>query len=312
MQKRIDYDSPSADTPMGEDHAEDDDSQDIVGSSQASDAARTPLHPRPKKIDFSHYASQRSEPDVEPAGRLFQPGAPASQTTSVFGGTVDRGTPSYSQRYGGYAFSQDEMDFLTPLDQPVVHLSAPTTPSPLKKRHRRSPSVDVLRDGDVQQVTHDMTHMEVRRAGQPLPSISTDSLPSPVAQDPAELLSPPIDAAALGSSAFIANGKRKLARPPRCGGLYPTMQHADPSLAPHPRRTSWNREEASASVPIDTFTNPFAPLPSDSGRKKRPRRKRQSFPTAWIGGGGAAGAPSVSKYLSDFVEQEVRDDIPNM
>lgn len=218
VKKRIDYDSPSADTPMGEDKDEDDDSQDIVGSSQASDGVRTPLYPRPKKIDFSHYASQHSEPDVEPASRLFQsnaPPAPPASQSSVFGGTIDRGTPTYSQRYSSYAFSQDEMDFLTPLDQPVMHLSHPTTPSPLKKRHRRSTSVDLIRDEEVQHITHDMTHMEVRRAGQPLPSISTDSLPSPVAQEPGDLLSPPVDVAMLGTSAFIANGKRKLVRPPR-------------------------------------------------------------------------------------------------
>lgn len=202
--KRISYDSP-LDTPMQnadkQEQQEDEDSQGFVGSSQPS----TPFtYPRAKKIDFSHYESQSGEPDVEPASRaqLMTPTHGA-----VFGGGIDHGTPGFSQRNSAY--SQDDMDFLTPLDQPVMHLSHPTTPSPLKKRHRRSSSAD-MRDEDVQRVTNDMT--DVRLARNPPPSFSTDSMPSPMAPD--VTLSPAPDSTPLVSS-FLANGKRKLPRPPR-------------------------------------------------------------------------------------------------
>lgn len=201
--KRIDYGSP------GSDGMEDDDSQDIVGSSQVSEGGRSSIgggFPRPKKIDFGHYAVATSEPDVEPVER---------ETPVIYGGPPEsQGTPSHSQHYGG--FSQDEMDFLTPLDQPVMHLSHPTTPSPLKKRHRRSSSADLAPNDEVQTLAHDMTHMDVvRHARHPPPSFSGDSMPSPMDADPDTLFSPPADVALLGTSAFIANGKRKLARPPR-------------------------------------------------------------------------------------------------
>jgi hypothetical protein len=54
----------------------------------------------------------------------------------------------------------------------------------------------------------------------------------------------------------------------------------------------------------ESYVNPFAPEPTtESGKKKISRRKRRSFPSAWVG---AKSGPPVSKYLSEFSELGVR------
>jgi hypothetical protein len=141
VQKRIDYDvmdDESSEEPM-------------LGASQG---------PRPKKIDFTGCSSQRSEPDLEPQHTPVRFGLPPTSQGCY--------TPMHQ-------YSQDDMDFLTPRDQPVVPLSNPTTPSPLKKRPRLNSGADVVQEEQVQNLTQDMTHMDVRHARRGPPSFSSQS-----------------------------------------------------------------------------------------------------------------------------------------
>lgn len=167
--KRIDYDSSDME-----------DSPGLVPSSQNSDVdARTPsaaVTPNPtKRIDFRVLSGQQSseEPDGEPSTpSVVVPGGRYA-TTRVNGRPPSGFSQSSFMDYHpdsmgvapstpgfGRMYSQDDMDFLTPLDQPVMHLSHPTTPSPLKKRARRSDSIELIRE-EVQNLTQDMTHMDV-------------------------------------------------------------------------------------------------------------------------------------------------------
>ncbi|GMF13552.1 unnamed protein product [Phytophthora lilii] len=140
VQKRIDYD-------VMDDVMDDESSEEQVAG--------------PKRIDFTACSSQRSEPDLEPAHTPVRFGLPPTSQGCY--------TPMHQQ------FSQDDMDFLTPRDQPVIPLSNPTTPSPLKKRPRLGSGADVVQEEQVQNLTHDMTHMDVRHARRGPPSFSSQS-----------------------------------------------------------------------------------------------------------------------------------------
>ncbi|GMF41944.1 unnamed protein product [Phytophthora fragariaefolia] len=148
VQKRIDYDV-----------------MDDESSEEPVPAAPLGLRPRPKKIDFTACSSQRSEPDWEPAHTPVRFGLPPTSQGSYTPGLA---TPMQQ-------CSQDELDFLTPRDQPVIPLSNPTTPSPLKKRPRLNSGADVVQEEQVQDLTQDMTHMEVRHARSGPPSFSSQS-----------------------------------------------------------------------------------------------------------------------------------------
>lgn len=155
VQKRIDYDvmdDESSEEPM-------------LLASQGSERG---LRPKPKKIDFTACSSQRSEPDWEPAN-THTPVRFGLPPTSQGSYTPGMATPMQQQ------CSQDDMDFLTPRDQPVIPLSNPTTPSPLKKRPRLSSGADVVQEEQVQNLTQDMTHMDVRHARRGPPSFSSQS-----------------------------------------------------------------------------------------------------------------------------------------
>lgn len=198
--KRIDYGSSESSMMDDEDVSSEDRSL-----SQTSDV--TAHHAPPKKIDFS---SQRSEPDGEP----HLNGAHSVVSSQQHGLFLENLSAPHFAR----AYSQDDMDFLTPLDQPVMHLSHPTTPSPLKKRQRRNDDYDsaeaggaeCIREEEVQNLTQDMTHMDVRHrwALQPPPSFSSDSMPSPLPPQT------PI-ADATPAKSFLQGSKRR-ARPHRC------------------------------------------------------------------------------------------------
>lgn len=152
VQKRIDYDvmdDESSEEPM-------------LLASQSSDSGR---RPKPKKIDFTACSSQRSEPDLEPTHTPVRFGLPPT-TQGCY--TPGMATPMHQ-------YSQDDMDFLTPRDQPVIPLSNPTTPSPLKKRPRLNSDADVVQEEQVQNLTQDMTHMDVRHARRGPPSFSSQS-----------------------------------------------------------------------------------------------------------------------------------------
>ncbi|KAG6967192.1 hypothetical protein JG687_00004406 [Phytophthora cactorum] len=234
IQKRIDYDvmdDESSEEPM------------LLASQSSDSGAR---RPRPKKIDFTGCSSQRSEPDFEPTHTPVRFGLPPTSQ-----GYYTPGMATPMQQY-----SQDDMDFLTPRDQPVIPLSNPTTPSPLKKRPRLSSGEDMIQEEQVQNLTQDMTHMDVRHARKGLPSFSS--------QSSMDTGSPKVN--------VVVNAKR--ARP--------------------------NSEQAASFLSEESYVNPFAPEPTtESGKKKISRRKRRSFPSAWVGT--KNGSP-VSKYLSDFSE----------
>ncbi|OQR86237.1 protein kinase [Achlya hypogyna] len=97
--------------------------------------ADEPEVPQPKRIDFNSLMSQsqRSEPDVEQPPEMD---APQYNPWSQDFGTV----PCFSRMY-----SQDDFcDFSTPQDQPVLQMSHPRSPSPVKKRPRTVPRLQVL------------------------------------------------------------------------------------------------------------------------------------------------------------------------
>ncbi|KAG2523476.1 hypothetical protein BBI17_003700 [Phytophthora kernoviae] len=245
VQKRIDYDT------MDEESSE----EQMPSASQSSDKGRGLLHPKPKKIDFTGCYSQRSEPDLEPTHTpvRFPCGLPPTPQGCYTPGLA---TPSQ----GIHQYSQDDMDFLTPRDQPVIPLSNPTTPSPLKKRPRLDSGADLIKEEEVQNLTQDMTHMDVRRAKHGPPSFSSQS-----SMDTGSPLNKRVN--------VVVNSKRRLRS---------------------------NGEKAASFLSAESYVNPFAPeSATDSGKKKLSRRKRRSFPSAWVGG--KNGSP-VSKYLSDFSE----------
>ncbi|TYZ63341.1 hypothetical protein PybrP1_012880 [[Pythium] brassicae (nom. inval.)] len=268
--KRIDYDSSSSGME------DEESSEDPSVASQASEPQQPrqhPPHPKPKKIDFS---SQRSEPDGEP---YEIPGAARSVVSSQQ--FLDNlSAPPFDRMY-----SQDEMDFLTPMDQPVLPLSHPTTPSPLKKRQRRNEAgdfVDQIREEEVQNLTQDMTHMDVchhLNSVPPPPSFSSDSMPSP-----RHFLPPtPLALAETPARSFLPSKRRS--RPDSNEG-----------------RSSNDSVTTSSAQMLETVVNPFAPTPASDSKRKRLSRKRQSFPPPWSA---ALGAVPLSKYLSDFTELEL-------
>ncbi|ETV94468.1 WEE/WEE1 protein kinase, variant [Aphanomyces invadans] len=87
----------------------------------------------PKRISFS--PSQCSEPDGEPS---CDPDVASSQKQHPW--SDDFAPPSFSQMYSQQSFC----DFSTPQDQPVVHMSHPRSPSPIKKRPRTLPTFQGL------------------------------------------------------------------------------------------------------------------------------------------------------------------------
>lgn len=283
--KRIDYDSDSSGMV-------DDESSEANSASQNSEGVAfnsNPHTPKPKKIDFS---SQRSEPDGEPI-EVYGGGPYGRSVVSSQQGSFLENLSA--PHFGRGMYSQDDMDFLTPLDQPVMHLSHPTTPSPLKKRQRRNEEgddgndlfgVDRIREEEVQNLTQDMTHMDVdachRLGVQPPPSFSSDSMPSPRHFLPP---TPHKFATETPSKSFLP-GKRRKSRP-----------------SSNESATNNNSAKTTTSVlAMETLVNPFAPTPASDAKKKRSNRKRQSFPTTWASGLNQA---PLSKYLADFSELEL-------
>ncbi|KAL7682691.1 putative cGMP-dependent kinase, protein kinase-like domain superfamily [Plasmopara halstedii] len=153
VQKRIDYDV------MDDESSE----EPIFFVSQSSDSG--PRRHRPIKIDFTGCSSQRSEPDLEPTHTPVRFGPPSTKQGYY---TPGRATPLQQS-------SQDDMDFLTPRDQPVIPLSNPTTPSPLKKRSRLNEEVDVIQEEKVQNLTQEMDYMEMRHATKGFPCLNSQT-----------------------------------------------------------------------------------------------------------------------------------------
>jgi hypothetical protein len=329
IKKRIDYDDTSSLDENDEDEDDEEDMmEDALSLSENGEAAHSTPTPqpvkrapasslvslvRPKRIDFGGIcpSSQRSEPDVEPTNSTGScvVETPGHQSDSVVrasslsqSGSQYGGYGGYSA-YGGGMFSQDDLDFCTPADQPVIHMSHPTTPSPLKKRPRRSfgdedDDAAHLIQEDVQNLTDDMTHMDVRklpgtemtgrvRGGQalaPLPSFSSSSDSNDL------LLATPQRVLGL-PSAFKGRRKDSLASGNGSGSLPPFVLAKGGKAPP----------ASASSTAVESFTNPFAPVPAVESRKRR--KFRQSFPPSL---GGSAMSVPYSRYLSEFVEQEVR------
>ena len=218
IQKRIDYDimdDESSEEPL------------LQCVSQNSDAGR---RPKPKKIDFTACSSsQRSEPDLEPMHTPVRFGLPFTAQNCY--------TPMHPT-------SQDDMDFLTPRDQPVIPLSNPTTPSPLKKRPRLNSQVELIQEEPVQNLTQDMIQMDVRHVRKGLPSFSRQT-------------SMDMESPRKTSVNVVINAKRE-----RANGC----------------------DIARSFLSAESYVNPFAPESmTESGKKKISRRKRRSFPSTWVG-----------------------------
>lgn len=278
IKKRIDYDDASLD----------DESEDML-MSQTSEpsAASSSFSIKPKRIDFGGIcpSSQRSEPDIEPPNYEVVSAEPFARQASQ--GMYYGGYSGYGGGGGGM-FSQDDLDFCTPADQPVMHLSHPTTPSPMKKRQRRSHvvGVDLGSEEQVLNLTQDLTHVNVgRQPGEPATTPLLASISSTDSND--MLLSTP--QRVLGLPAAVLPGTRR--RPEPHQGAAPQPSLSEPSEPP----------VATTAVAHEAFTNPFAPLPAADSRKRRPPRKlRQSYPPSFTN----ISVP-YSRYLSEFVEQEL-------
>jgi hypothetical protein len=188
VKKKIEHDTSSSGVMDDSDfHRE---SSDGNSASQSSDVSFT--LPKPKRIDFSMCCSQKSEPDLEPPEltETFHFRRADSQLSNSLDIPMSSIPPSFSRMY-----SQDDIDFLTPQDQPVRHLSHPTTPSPLKKRHRLSPSAGLMYKDDVQNLTQDMIQMDVCATAEHTPASkgkdafdSRFSQASPIRHSPHPLL----------------------------------------------------------------------------------------------------------------------------
>uniref|UniRef100_M4C5V5 Protein kinase domain-containing protein n=1 Tax=Hyaloperonospora arabidopsidis (strain Emoy2) TaxID=559515 RepID=M4C5V5_HYAAE len=160
--------------------------------------------------------------------------------------------------------SQDDLDFLTPRDQPVIPLSNPNTPSPLKKRARLESDVESIPEEPVQNLTQDMTHMDVRQVKRGPPSFFSSQSSMDV----------------YGSS---------------------PLRKKDVGVVVRAKRGRQTGEHTTSLLSAESYVNPFAPEPTtESGKKKKiSRRKRRSFPSTWVGE--QTGSP-LAKYLSDFSE----------
>ncbi|KAJ0411244.1 hypothetical protein ATCC90586_004160 [Pythium insidiosum] len=200
VKKRIDYDCLDGD--------------ESSEGTQGHDSMLTP-----KRIDFGGLcpSSQRSEPDVEP---VAMNSVPASRHSVVLADPFSRSLSQSSGYFGGGngMFSQDDMDFCTPLDQPVVPLSHPTTPSPIKKRQRRNHNPQFIQEEEVQNITQDMTHMDVATAKAARVAASVnDALLSP------DATMRDVDTAAMDTSALVTSSTDStdmlLATPQRVLGL---------------------------------------------------------------------------------------------
>ncbi|CAK4080389.1 unnamed protein product [Aphanomyces euteiches] len=101
------------------------------------DESQTQDFARPKRISFS--PSQCSEPDHEPAAIEEESESQLSHNQQNHPWSQDF-APSFSQMYSQQSFC----DFSTPQDQPVVHMSHPRSPSPVKKRPRTLPTVRLM------------------------------------------------------------------------------------------------------------------------------------------------------------------------
>ncbi|CAI5725599.1 unnamed protein product [Hyaloperonospora brassicae] len=236
LPKRIDYDD------VGDD---DDDSSDGTLSRAIRD--RTPL----TSALCRGTCSQRStEPDVEP--------------TTVR--TPVRATSRNSfQTPLQLSHRQDELDFLTPRDQPVIPLSNPTTPSPMKKRARLESPVELIPEEHVQNLTQDLTHMDVRQAARGPPSFFSSQ------------------------SSMDVHGSSPLTK-------------KDGHVVVRAKRGRETGEHTTSLLSAESYVNPFAPEPTtESGKKRKSlRRKRRSFPSTWVGEQNRSSP--LAKYLSDFSE----------
>lgn len=273
VKKRIDYDTSDSEAANDNSCESNEEDQATSQNSEMSDTL-----PQPKRIDFSMCSSQKSEPDGEPGETEAQSLPPrenplfsksASQVSFADGTTFS--TSSFNRM-----FSQDDFDFCTPQDQPVMHLSHPTTPSPIKKRHRRlNEGQQHAREVEVQNLTQDMTHMDVRaRLGPPsLSSTPSESGPSP------------------SNNSIKAPTEKN-----------DQMHHIAVSAKKKPRLSTGSIPPSAPSRVWQNFVNPFVPSSPAESRKKKGGRSRNALPPSFAN---ELGSSSLSKYLTDFVELEL-------
>ncbi|RHZ14145.1 hypothetical protein DYB37_009399 [Aphanomyces astaci] len=218
----------------------------------------------PKRISFS--PSQCSEPDGEPAcDDDSQQQHPWSE---------DFAPPSFSQLYSQQSFC----DFSTPQDQPVVHMSHPRTPSPIKKRPRTIPSFQ---------------SMPFLDAGAATPTAATSR----------GLVDHRDDMTTSDAGSFAVESPRGPSPP-----VAPASMYYIRLLEPLMTTNLYIRTTPFTEINL----NPFAPAATDRKRKKKHRRVSPpctissshlillcSSCLVWLG------ASTSSKYLDDFIEREL-------
>lgn len=109
-------------------------------------------------IDSLNESSQRSS-DCKPAALSFDS---LSQESNISAATPYASFPV--ARLMNF-MSQDDMDFLTPQDQPVAHVMNPNSPSPLKKRYRPSRFRGECMEDDLVNLTQEMVVLDVKSGG---------------------------------------------------------------------------------------------------------------------------------------------------
>nr|CCA13912.1 protein kinase putative [Albugo laibachii Nc14] len=270
VKKRIEYDTTS--------DSDESKSERNATSQSSEDAPMSPLTPTKIDLDDMKKASMSSEePDKEPFASKQKQRAPSpkfySEERSQLSpkSTVTIPTQSSLSRL----YSQcDEVDFLTPQDQPVMHLSHPTTPSPLKKRHRRD-----YNTSDSEQ--------DENMVGPLKSTPNSGTLDSCVSG-----LGPLVPETPMDDLKAICHG------PSKRTGQSSTVKKS-------PKTT---RVNAAARILLEPFTNPFtSPFSppallevTKTGSRKRSQRQRQSLPLAF-----ETNTKNLSRYLCDFVEKQL-------
>ena len=136
--------------------------------------SRSPVRDRniSKQIDFLNDSSQRSlammsgESSCTDSATLHRAALSfdsLSQDSNTLHVAFSQSSNSY--RTSNPMPSQDEMDFLTPQDQPVLHITNPNSPSPLKKRYRPTRFLGDNMEDDMMNLTQEMVVLDVRSRG---------------------------------------------------------------------------------------------------------------------------------------------------
>ncbi|KAL0591624.1 hypothetical protein ABG067_001225 [Albugo candida] len=273
VKKRIEYDTTS--------DSDESKSERNATSQSSEDAPVSPLSST--KIEKISVGSE--EPDGEPFASKH---CLKTSTSKICSEQRSQSSPKSTvsiptQSSWSRLYSQcDELDFLTPQDQPVMHLSHPTTPSPLKKRHRRDYNAsDSEQDEKMIAADSNGTQKNTPNTAN-IMETTTPGLGQLVPETPMDDLK------------AICHAPSK-----RTYGQCSAVKEKSPKAT---------RVNAAARILLEPFTNPFtspfSPLAlletTKTGSRKRSQRQRQSLPLAF-----ETNTKNLSRYLCDFVEKQL-------